>query len=227
VSLPSYLVLIILIAIEVLIGGEIARADSPHSGDGGELRLSLGETHKAWLTPSLGITRSDFSYGGTSQDPAHETSSGLELGIRLLSGSNHGQTFLVGLDLRQVIAQIDSRSQFFSLLEDFETRLGVRAEWRPDWRLQPAFGGAWFFGDTIVMHQRDMQFNGNSFAILSSAQVHAVRVFIDIRFGTYQEGPGFIFLPRHPGSQNFDSQSVTIGAELPFEVSMDGLVNGS
>ena len=226
-SLPFYLFIIILIAIEFFSGGETARADSPHSSDGGELRLSLGEAHKAWLTPSVGITRSDFTYGGTSQAPAHETSSGLELGVRLLSGSNHGQTFLVGLDLRQVIAQIDSRSQFLSLVEDFETRLGVRAECRPDWRLQPAFGGAWFFGDTIVMRQRDMQFNGNSFAILSSVHVRALRIFADVRFGTYQEGPGFIFLPRHPGSQSFDSQSVTIGVELPFEVSMDGLVNGS
>jgi hypothetical protein len=227
VSALSRLGLITLVAIEIVSGGGIARADSPHSGDGGELRLSLGEAHKAWLTPSIGIIRSDFSYGGTSQDPAHETSSGFELGVRLLSGSNRGQTFLVGLDLRQVIAQIDSRSQFFSLVEDFETRLGVRAEWRPDWRLQPAFGGAWFFGDTIVMRQRDMQFNGNSFAILTSVQVHALRIFVDMRFGTYQEGPGFIFLPRHPGSQSFSSQSVTIGVELPFEVSMDGLVNGS
>ena len=210
-----------------LISG-LARADDrPPSSEGGELHLSLGESHKAWLTPSAAIVRSDFSYGGTSADPSRETASGLELGLHLLSGSNHGQTFLIGLDLRQVIAQIDSRSQFFSRVEDFETRLGVRGEWRPNWRHEPAIGASWFFGDTVVMRQRDLQFNGSSVAVFYSRQIQSWRIFGDIRFGSYQEGPGFIFLPRRPGSETFNSQSITVGAEFPFEVSMDGLVNGS
>jgi hypothetical protein len=119
-----------------------------------------------------------------------------------MSASALEQLLRIGLDLRQ------------GLGIHYSAKLGVHIDWQMS---ALRLGASWFFGDTFVNRQRDRQFNGNSSAFSLAYTSRDWRPFAEFSFGRYQEGPGFIFLPRHPGNETVDARSFLIGVEFPLE----------
>ena len=157
-----------------------------------------------WLIPSAAVSRSSFTYDEANPRPGEELFTGLDLSLRLMSASAMNQTLRIGLDLRQ------------GLGEAYSTKLGVHIDWHhPIFRI----GAAWFFGDTLVANRRNRQFNGNSVALSAAAHTSMNwHPYFEYAFGSYHEGPGFIFLPRRPGSEMVETRSFLIGVEFPFEI---------
>lgn len=164
------------------------------------------EAATLWFTPTAAVSRASFDYGGTSLNPGRELVTGIELGVHLMTASAMAQALRVGLDLRQGLGGASDRL--------YRAKLGVRLDWN-----EPAFriGASWFFGDTLVVGRRDRQFNGNSTAVSAALTKGTLRPFVECTFGSYQEGPGFIFLPRRPGDETVETRALLVGIEFPLE----------
>ena len=115
-----------------------ALADEPGSS---EIHVSLDEAHHVWIVPSIAATRMTLDYGGTSSDPGPHGASGALLGVQMIASSNRTRSLLVGLDLRQLLAETDG----YRGANILGTKLGVRVEWRPEIRFRPGIGAAYFF----------------------------------------------------------------------------------
>lgn len=169
------------------------------------------------LAPSVDILRSSLSFDDRSLRSGSELASGVVLGLRLVSDTNASKTFAIGFDLRQTFARSDNTSSLGILA----TRLGVRGDWLVNDRFQ--LGAAWYFGDTIVIRHRDLQYNGSTaavFFVFGNSQTP--RWFLSGSFGGYQEGPGFILLSRRPGNERMEQKSISVGFEYPFSIAAFG-----
>ena len=199
---------IILILLTVLIMAQPSRVLAD-----GEVKMSLDEGHRVLIVPAVAAQRLNLSFGGTSAIPGQEDASGIELSARLISSSNRTRTFLVGLDLRELFAQVDGLSGVNLL----NTKLGIRLEWRPVIKFAPSIGGVWFFGDTVVARDRDEQFNGLSGSVFVAIQAGSARCFLESAIGNYNQGGGFILLNHTPGTDSINIRSISLGVEFPIE----------
>jgi hypothetical protein len=199
-------------AVALLVLATVAHAQEQASDKVGETRLSLAEARTVWLVPALTFSRQSLTYGESNS--GNELASGVDIAIRLISSSNRDRTLLVGLDLRQNFSQVANRDRF----DLAETKLGVRLEGQPRWLFQPSFALGWYFGDTVVVRHRDIQFNGNTLSgSLSLKTGKNLRTFIEASAGTYNEGPGFIMLSRRPGIETLNIKTFEVGIEIPIE----------
>ncbi len=180
-----------------------------------ELRLSLAEAREIRLSPMVAVQSLQSIFEKTKTGSATEERAAVEVGVHFLSSSNRARTVFAGLDLRQIIGPI------------YVTRLGIRLEWYPRWISGTGVAGSWYFGDTAVSRERELQFQGNTFAVSISHQVIGARVFIEGAWGNYKEGPGFIYSSRRAGAETLRLQSISLGVQFPFQVSfLDGIQNG-
>jgi hypothetical protein len=162
--------------------------------------MSLGEAREIFVSPSIGAKalRASFSSPDLTSDHA-----GFELGLKIISSSNRDRTFFAGFDIRQLIA---TRGLF-------ETKLGLNLEWQTP---IANFSGAWYFGDTVVTRERDLQMNGNSFTLGVSRWIHRWKLFAEATYGRYEEGPGFIYISRNSGPERLSTSSMMVGVEFPI-----------
>ena len=182
---------------------------------GSEMHFSMPERRELWIAPSVAIQGVSNQFKQVAIGPGSETLPAVELGLGLLSSSNRSRTVIAGLDLRQMIENH----------EMYGTRLGVRLEWRPEFAAGTGLTGRWYFGDTIVSRQRDLQFNGNSFAVSLTRPVsRLIRTYLEFAWGHYSEGPGFIYHSRPPGIQELDTQTVSVGLEFPLNAAFLGKI---
>ena len=193
--------------------GSVAHAQEFDRGS--EMHFSMPETRQLWIAPSVAIQGVSNQFKQVGVGPGSETLPAVELGFGLLSSSNRSRSIIAGLDLRQMIENH----------EMYGTRLGVRLEWRPEWAGGNGIVGRWYFGDTIVARQRDLQFNGNSFAVSFTHPLSRfIRTYLEYAFGHYSEGPGFIYHSRPPGVQELDTQTFSVGVEFPLNAAWLGKI---
>lgn len=169
-----------------------------------ELRMNLNEQRRLLFAPLATLTRSSLKYEGVRSTDLIERAAGIELGLRIYSISLASQTFFVGFDIRQRLAE---RALY-------ETKVGIHL----DYRMNPFFSlqGGWNFGDTIVTQAHDLQFTGTSATVGISRAFSHVRIFAEYSWGAFDEGPGFIYRIRLAGPQHLNSQTVAIGVEFPL-----------
>jgi hypothetical protein len=162
--------------------------------------ISLSEAREIFVAPSAGLKAMHAAFSSPDLTSDHL---GAELGIKIVSSSNRARTFFAGFDIRQ----------FIGTRELFETKLGLNLEWQTS---LANFSGAWYFGDTVVTRERDLQMNGNSFTLGVSRWVHRWKIFAEATYGRYEEGPGFIYISRNSGPERLSTSSLMVGVEFPI-----------